>query len=198
MKRAIFLDRDGVINGMVYNSDFGLVDSPANPDEFSLLPGVTAAIKKINALGLLAIVISNQPGVAKGRFSIGLLASTTERMHQTLHNEGAHLDGVYYCLHHPKALLDEFRQECNCRKPKPGLLVQAASDWNIDLPGSFLIGDGITDIAAGQAVGATCFFVGSRKEYILEEFEKQGTFPQYFVKDLLEAVQIIGNFEDLH
>jgi D,D-heptose 1,7-bisphosphate phosphatase len=196
MKRAIFLDRDGVINSMVYNPDFGLVDSPANPGEFNLLPGVPEAVKQINETGFLAIVISNQPGIAKGKYSRVLLEATTDKMHQILGAQGARLDAVYYCLHHPDAALDEFRINCNCRKPRPGLLRQAACDWNIELSGSYLIGDGISDIVAGRSVGASSFFVGGRKEYILEEFDRQGVFPDYFVKSLFEAVQIIGEIEE--
>jgi D,D-heptose 1,7-bisphosphate phosphatase len=195
MKRAIFLDRDGVINSMVYNSEFGLVDSPANPSEFRLLPGVADAVKHINDMGYLAIVISNQPGIAKGKYSRSLLEAITDKMHQSLNIQGARLDDIYYCLHHPDAVLDEFRSNCNCRKPKPGLLKQAVCDWDIDLSRSYLIGDGITDIIAGKRVGVTSFFVGNRKEYLLEEFDRWGVIPDYFVKSLFEAVQIVRKIE---
>lgn len=193
--RAVFLDRDGVINAMVYNPEFGLVDSPANPDEFELIPDVAKAILTINQMGLLAIVISNQPGVAKGIYSLDLLNDMTEKMYLELAQFGAKLDAVYYCLHHPDAKLAEYRQVCECRKPKPGLLWQAVQDWKINLQSSYLIGDGITDIIAGRVVGVTTFFISSRKGYILDELDRQGVQPDCFVNNLTQAVEIIKNKE---
>ena len=195
MARAVFLDRDGVINSMVYNPDFGLVDSPANPNELILLPGAGKAIQQINEMGFLAIVISNQPGVAKGRFVKALLNAITEKLHKELRAEGARLDDVYYCLHHPAAIFEQYRMNCDCRKPKPGLLEQAARKWKIELSSSYFVGDGITDVATGQAVRATCLFVGSRKEYIFDEFDRQGIAPDYVVGSLLEAVGVIRKIE---
>lgn len=193
--RAVFLDRDGVINAMVYNPEFGLVDSPANPDEFELIPDVAKAILTINQMGLLAIVISNQPGVAKGIYSLDLLNEMTEKMYLELAQFGAKLDAVYYCLHHLDAKLAEYRQVCECRKPKPGLLWQAVQDWKINLQSSYLIGDGITDIIAGRVVGVTTFFISSRKGYILDELDRQGVQPDCFVNNLTQAVEIIKNKE---
>jgi D-sedoheptulose 7-phosphate isomerase len=195
-KRAVFLDRDGIINQMVYNPDYGLVDSPIKPDEFNLLPGVGKAIKQINQAGFLAIVISNQPGLAKGKCCKQLLDEITDKMHRTLQARGAKLDGVYYCLHHPEAELEEYRQDCDCRKPKPGLLIQAGSEWEIDLSTSYMIGDGIIDVEAGKAAGTTCFYVGNYKEYIHEEFSKREIEPDYIVGSLPEAVELILKLEN--
>ncbi len=153
MQRAVFLDRDGTLNAMVYNPDFGLVDSPANPLEFTLLPGACAAIRRINQAGMLAVVVSNQPGVAKGKFTPAILMQITQKMHGELQHNGAKLDAVYYCLHHPEAALDDLRLTCECRKPKPGLLLRAAQELDIDLARSFMVGDGITDIQAGRKRG---------------------------------------------
>lgn len=194
-QRAVFLDRDGTINAMVYNSDFGLVDSPANPGEFELLPGVGDAIRSINQMGLLAVVISNQPGIAKGKFVLSKLEEITRKMHQEVAEKDGILDAVYYCLHHPDAIVDQYRVTCNCRKPKPGLLVKAAQELDIDLRQSYMIGDGITDILAGQVVGATTMFVGSRKCYICDEFSKQKAQCDYIVVDLPQAVKIIQTLE---
>jgi D,D-heptose 1,7-bisphosphate phosphatase len=195
MRRAVFLDRDGVINQMVYNPDFGLVDSPIRPSELVILPGVGEAVKNINEMGFLAIVISNQPGIAKGKFGRVLLDLVTDKMHQELNSQGAKLDGVYYCLHHPDAIIEEYRVDCNCRKPKPGMLEQAAREWDIDLSTSYFVGDGITDMIAGRAVGTTSLYVGSRKEYILDEFYRKGIEPDYVVGSLLEATRVIRKTE---
>lgn len=196
MRRAIFLDRDGVINQMVYHPDFGLVDSPLMPNEFNLVDGAGEGIKHINNMGFLAIVVSNQPGIGKGKFSNALLGAITDKMHQALNDQGAKIDRVYYCLHHPDAVIAEYRRNCDCRKPKPGMLHQAARDLDLDLPGSYMVGDGITDMAAGQAVGATCIYVGSRKEYILDEFQRQGIRPDFIVGNLLQAAKVISKIEN--
>ena len=190
-RSAVFLDRDGVINEMVYNPEFGLVDSPANPKEFTLLPGVGDAVRKLNLMGVLVIVVSNQPGVAKGRYSLALHNAMTEKMHLGLDQAGAKLDAVYYCLHHPEAKLAEYRKVCECRKPKPGMLMKAAQDWNINLQISYLIGDGITDMAAGQAVRVSTLFISSYKPYILEELDKQNVHPDIIISSLADAVGIL-------
>jgi D,D-heptose 1,7-bisphosphate phosphatase len=195
MRRAVFLDRDGTINRMVYNSEFGLVDSPANPDEFDLLPRVGEAIHRINQLGFLAIVVSNQPGIAKARFSMPLLEATTSKMHLELERADARLDGVYYCLHHPQARLEEYRLVCECRKPKPGMLRQAARDLEIDLSRSYLIGDGVTDLLAGQLAGSQTIFLCSRKCYVCDEMARQQVQPNYVVANLSEAVHVIEKVE---
>lgn len=196
MSRAVFLDRDGVINAMVYHTEFGLIDSPARPDEFQILPGVGKAVRRINEMGFLAIVISNQPGIAKGKFTVELLKATRKKMVRELAEAGARLDDVYYCLHHPDAALDAYRVICDCRKPKPGLIYQAAAEWDIDLAGSYFIGDGITDVAAGREAGCKTFLVNGRKCYLCDELARQQVAPDYIGKDLPDAVDAIGRLEN--
>lgn len=189
--RAIFLDRDGVINRMVYNPEFGLVDSPQNTDQFQLLPSVPEAIRLINEMGFLAVVVSNQPGIAKGKYTPTILEAVTEKMHRQLAEGGARLDAVYYCLHHPDAVLEEYRVVCDCRKPKPGLLQKAATELGINLLASYTIGDGLTDVLAGKAVGCTTIFLGNRKCEICGMMEELGAWPGFQVPNLLEAVKLI-------
>lgn len=179
---------------MVYHSDFGLVDSPANPDELFLLPGVSQAVRQINETGWPAIVISNQPGVAKGKYSEKLLDATTQKMHRLLAKDNARLDAVYYCLHHPEAEVVEYKSTCDCRKPRPGLLLQAAQEWGISLEDSYFIGDGITDILAGQAAGTRTILIASRKPYLYEALAERNANPDYIVGSLAEAVEIITSF----
>jgi D-glycero-D-manno-heptose 1,7-bisphosphate phosphatase len=191
--RAVFLDRDGVINAMVYNADFGLVDSPANPDEFQLLPGVAAAVRDLNRMDFKVVVASNQPGIAKGKFSLALLQAMTDKMLAGLAEGGARLDAVYYCYHHPEGVAPEYRQVCDCRKPKPGLLLKAAADLEIDLSRSFFIGDGITDVLAGKAAGVeTLLLYASSPVYLVEELARQNVQPDHIVKSLAEAVAIVS------
>lgn len=191
--RAILLDRDGVINNYVYNPDFGTVDSPSRPDQFTLLPGVGEAIARINHWGFLAVVISNQPGIAKGKFNAALLDEVTNKMRGDIRAGGGRLDGIYYCLHHPQAIVPEFRVRCECRKPKPGLIQLAARDLDIDLSRSFMVGDGITDIEAGRSAGTRTVFIGQRKPYILDEFKRHDIRPDFVAPSLDQATSIFEN-----
>ena len=148
-QRAIFLDRDGTINKYV-----GFL---RNADEFELLEGVAEAVKQINASGYLAIVVTNQPVIARGEVTFEELEKIHNKMETLLGKEGAFLDAIYYCPHHPHkgypGERSELKIECDCRKPKPGMLLKAAEDFNIDLEQSWMIGDGENDIKAGLNAG---------------------------------------------
>ncbi len=190
-RRAVFLDRDGVINRMVYNPDFGTVDSPANPTEFTLLPGVGKAIASFNELGFGVIVVSNQPGIAKGKFSPALLDAMTQKMLAGVEADGGKIEAIHYCLHHPQSALAEYRVACDCRKPKPGLLTTAARELGINLEKSFMVGDGITDVLAGQAAGAQTILISSRKCYLCDAVAKHRATTDFLAADLTEAVEIL-------
>lgn len=149
-QKAIFIDRDGTLNRYV-----GFL---RDIDEFELLPGVTEAVKKINASGYLAIVVTNQPVVARGEVTFAQLREIHNKLETLLGLEGAYLDGIYVCPHHPhrgfSGEIPELKCECECRKPKPGMLLDAAKKFNIDLGQSWMIGDGKADVAAGKAAGS--------------------------------------------
>ena len=155
-QKAIFLDRDGTINKYV-----GFL---RDIDEFELIPGVAEAIKKINASGYLAIVITNQPVIARGEVTVPELQQIHNKMETLLGAEGAYLDALYYCPHHPhkgyEGEIPELKIDCDCRKPKPGMLVKAAEDFTIDLSASWMIGDGENDIKAGLAAGCKTALIG--------------------------------------
>ena len=189
---GVFVDRDGVINSYVYHAEFGTLDSPSNPDTFCLLPGAGEAIAELNRLGLKVLVVSNQPGIAKGKFTVALLDRITEKMHDDIAKCGGHLDGVYYCLHHPESVLPEYRVRCECRKPRPGMLLKATREMHIDLRRAFMIGDGISDIEAGIAAGTRTIFIGQSKPYILDAFDERGIAPDFIAPSLWEAVTQIG------
>jgi len=181
-QKAIFLDRDGVIN---YDTD--LID---NPDDFELYPGTEEAIAKINRSGRLAIVATNQSVVARNRTTIQGLGEIHKKMETRLGGAGAKLDAIYYCPHHPdKGYPGEnplYKIECHCRKPKPGMLTDAAERFNIDLKASYMIGDSERDVLAGQNAGCTTIGVrtghGQRKSKVN---------PDFFMANLAEAVQFI-------
>ena len=149
MQKAIFLDRDGTINKYV-----GFL---RKEEEFELIDGVAEAVKKINQSGYLAIVITNQPVIARGEVTFEGLQTIHNKMETLLGKEGAYVDGIYFCPHHPhKGYEDEVPElkiDCDCRKPKPGMLLKAAEDFNIDLSQSYMVGDGENDIKAGMAAG---------------------------------------------
>lgn len=156
-QKAVFLDRDGTINKYV-----GFL---RDIDEFELLDGAADAIKRINASGYLAIVVTNQPVIARGEVSFEELERIHNKMETLLGKEGAYLDAIYFCPHHPhkgyKGERPELKFDCNCRKPKPGMLLKAAQDFNIDLAQSWMIGDGENDIRAGQNAGCRTALIGN-------------------------------------
>ena len=128
-----------------------------NTDDFELIDGVAEAIKKINASGYLAIVVTNQPVIARGEVTVPQLQEIHNKMETLLGLEGAYVDAIYYCPHHPhkgyKGEIPELKIDCDCRKPKPGMLLKAARDFNIDLGQSYMVGDGENDVKAGIAAG---------------------------------------------
>ena len=148
-QKAIFLDRDGTIN--IYKGFL------TKPEDFELIPGAAEAIRQINHSGYLCIVVSNQPIIARGDCTFQELQAIHDKMETLLGKEGAFVDAIYYCPHHPDKGFEgerpEYKIECTCRKPKPGLLLQAAKDWNIDLSESYMIGDSERDIQAGKNAG---------------------------------------------
>jgi D-sedoheptulose 7-phosphate isomerase len=194
-RRAVFLDRDGVLNAYVCYPEFGTIDSPAHPDQFVLLPGAADAIAKLNAAGLLTIVVSNQPGIAKGRFNPAILDAITEKMKVLIAQEGGKLDAMYYCPHHPEGAVEAFRRQCNCRKPKSGLFEQAARDWDIDLGRSYTIGDGVVDILAGRRTGTKTIFISPRKCYVCSELSRQNAWPDWAAANLAEAAELVSKAE---
>lgn len=188
MKRAVFLDRDGVINPLVYNAQEGGLDSPYRLDQFRLLPGVGPALRSLKEMGFLTVVVSNQPGVAKGKCSPGFLEALNWRLAAELRRYGAALDAIYYCLHHPQGKVPGLRRACLCRKPRPGLLLEAAQELGIDLRSSYMVGDRKVDIEAGLAAGCTTLLVGDPPDVDGEEAPLR---PHWVVPSLREAVAII-------
>lgn len=155
-QKAIFLDRDGTINEYV-----GFL---TNIDDFRLLPGVADAIKQINESDYLAIVVTNQPVIARGEVSLTELDEIHNKMETLLGQYGAYVDDIFYCPHHPDKGFagerPEYKKECQCRKPKPGLLLQAADKYNIDLKKSWMVGDSISDMQAGENAGCKTLMIG--------------------------------------
>jgi D-glycero-D-manno-heptose 1,7-bisphosphate phosphatase len=189
MKRAIFIDRDGTLNRMVYDSTHGLLDSPRRPEQVELMHGAVAFLEGVRAQNYAVIMVTNQPGISKGTLSFADLDSVHAQLAALLAPEG--WDDLRFCPHHP-----EFGSVCECRKPKPGMILEAAAAHGIDLGQSWMVGDGLVDVQAGRAAGCKTVLVTKLKVSVLEAFfELDGAEPDFVAKDLPEALQAIsGHF----
>jgi D-glycero-D-manno-heptose 1,7-bisphosphate phosphatase len=190
--KAVFLDRDGVINELVYYPEQGIIDSPCTASQFRLLPGVGQAIKKAHEMGYRVVVVSNQPGIAKGSITEAVFDQIRVKMKDELAFEGVSLDAEYYCQHHPQARVAKYKVECNCRKPLPGLLLQAAVELGLDSASSWMVGDGITDIQAGRAAGCKTILIGRPKCETCKLMDDKDARADAVCADLMEAMATIG------
>lgn len=188
LKAAVFFDRDGVLNDLLFDEEAGILESPFSPKQFRLKRGVAQVISKINGLGLKSILVSNQPGIGMGRFSVRTLEKITAKMVRELRKSGAFFDGIYYCFHHPEKGLGKYKRNCSCRKPKAGLLFRAARDHGIDLRRSFMVGDSIFDVQAGRRAGCKTFLLAHLKCDLCDLMRRRGIKPHYLVKDLSAVV----------
>jgi len=161
-QKCVFLDRDGTINRFIKNIFI------SKPEEFELIDGAAEAVKKINSLGYLAIVITNQPVIARGEVDFQTLELIHKKMETELGKHGAYIDDLFFCPHHPdggfKGERPEYKIDCDCRKPKPGMILQAAKKYNIDLSKSYMVGDDMRDINAGINAGCMPIFLTNNED----------------------------------
>jgi D-glycero-D-manno-heptose 1,7-bisphosphate phosphatase len=182
---AVFLDRDGVLNEMVYDPCHGLLDSPRRPEQVVPMRYAGELIGALRLSGYKVIVVTNQPGIAKGTLKLSELAAVNERLKATFFPEA--WDALEFCPHHP-----DYGDECECRKPKAGMLQKAAIEHNIDLARSWMVGDGLVDVQAGRAAGCRTVLVTKLKVNIVERFfEMAGAEPHCIARNLLEALDLI-------
>jgi D-glycero-D-manno-heptose 1,7-bisphosphate phosphatase len=189
--KAIFLDRDGVINELVYYAEHGIVDAPFTPAQVKVLPGVPQALEELKKLGYKLVIVSNQPGIAKGFFSEGTFGKIKQAMHSQMNGSGKLIDGEYYCFHHPQAKVAKYLGDCQCRKPRPGSIIRAAAELDLDLKSSWMLGDGVTDIQAGSMAGCRTILIGQMKCEICSLLAESGVRPDGVAASLPEAVEII-------
>ena len=188
-KKAAFLDRDGVINEIVYNEDTELLDSPMKPSELSLIPGASDAIKRLKEAGYFVFVVTNQPAAAKGKTGLGDLFDINKRLTELI----PEIDEIFMCPHHPKG--DKRSRErnlikdCACRKPKTGLIDEACTKYAVDKANSFMAGDSFTDVKCGRAAGIKTVFIGDYKCDVCARlgYDK----PDIIAGSLAEAVDLI-------
>jgi len=185
MHRAVFLDRDGTINEEVgYLRDL---------DNLRLISGAAAAIKRFHEAGLKVVLVTNQSGVARGYFPESLVHDAHERLDQMLRKEGARIDAVYYCPHHPTAGNSRYTMVCDCRKPGTGLIDQAARDLDIDVKRSYVVGDKWSDVELGQRAGAHSILVqsGFAPDDPGNVRAEQVSDPDFIAQTILEAADWI-------
>ena len=178
---AVFLDRDGTVN-----VEENYISSP---DQLQLIPRTGTAIRELNNLGTRVFIITNQSGVARGYFSEAAVHDIHEALRALLKKEDAFVDDFFYCPHLPCAEVERYNIVCDCRKPKPGMLLQAQHQYTVDLRRSFVVGDRCIDIAAGKAVGAGTVMVSTG--YGTQEILNCRNQPDFFAHDLLDGVQYI-------
>jgi D-glycero-D-manno-heptose 1,7-bisphosphate phosphatase len=161
------------------------------PRQFRLMPDAGEAIRLLNDIGMQVIVASNQPGIAKGKMTVKNFEKIREKMKRDLNREGADIDSEYYCFHHPQVAKKKYRQNCECRKPKPGLLLRAAKELGLSLHESFMIGDSLIDVEAGKAAGCTTLLVGNAKCDLCKLMEEKNVHPDFITPNLLAAARVI-------
>lgn len=181
MKRAVFIDKDGtLISNVPYNAD---------PDKIVLERGAVEGLRMLQERGYALIVVSNQAGIAHGYFREDEMQPVIARVKQLLGEAGIALDGFYYCPHHPAGRIAQYALACTCRKPLPGMLLQAAEELDIILPESWMIGDILNDVEAGNRAGCRSILLNNGNETVWETNEYNE--PAYIANDLREAAQFI-------
>jgi D-glycero-D-manno-heptose 1,7-bisphosphate phosphatase len=181
--KAIFIDKDGtLIPDVPYNVD---------PSKIRLVDGAAIGLRKLKELGYMLIVISNQSGVAHGYFPENALRIVEHKLQLELQSEGIQFDAMYFCPHHPAGIIDAFVKDCDCRKPKPGMLFNAAKDFQIDLSQSWMIGDILNDVEAGNKAGCSTILINNGNE--TEWKISIDRLPTCVVSSIHEGLQYIAN-----
>jgi D-glycero-D-manno-heptose 1,7-bisphosphate phosphatase len=160
-RRAVFLDRDGVINRNVFNPATGAYEAPLTAEELELLPGVGRALQRLRDAGFLFFLVSNQPNHAKGKSSLAELRAIDAEMRRELAAIGVEFAAAYYCLHHPNGAVAGFSGPCACRKPLPYFLLRARREFGLDFEQSWIVGDRATDIECGRTAGVRAILIDS-------------------------------------
>jgi D-glycero-D-manno-heptose 1,7-bisphosphate phosphatase len=178
---AIFLDRDGTIN-----IDHGYVHEI---DDFQFIDGVIDACRELKNMGFALVLVTNQSGIARGKFSEDQFMRLTEWMDWSMADREVDLDGIYFCPHHPEAVIEEYRQVCDCRKPQPGMLLLAQKELNIDLAASYMVGDKIEDMQAAAAAGVGTKVLVRTGKPVTEEGEKAADWVLNSLQELPAAIK---------
>ncbi|MDR3425658.1 MAG: HAD-IIIA family hydrolase [Alphaproteobacteria bacterium] len=187
LNRAVFLDRDGVLNANVLNPATGCWESPHHPDDFRLHAGVLEALCRLQGAGYVLVVVSNQPSYAKGKTSLENIRAVAAKLEQAMTQEGIVIARYCYCLHHPRGIVPEYAIQCSCRKPSPYFLLEAARDFDLDPAESWMVGDRASDVACGLAAGVKTILV--RPDH--PDADVGAISPDFVADNLADAAEII-------
>lgn len=196
MKKALFLDRDGVLIELVYDTMLKIVRTPLNARELKTTPFAIDFLQETKELEYSNFIVSNQPDIGLGRISQQTFDMFHKKTMSLFSTPNVSINGYYYCFHHPFAAITEYKKNCDCRKPKPGLLLQAQKEHEIDLSHSWMIGDGVNDIIAGHEAGCkTMLITNSLESGYLSIIQKQlgNIHPTKIVKSLKEVISVLQN-----
>jgi D,D-heptose 1,7-bisphosphate phosphatase len=192
MNKAVFLDRDGVINEIVFHEDVEVLDSPFNIRQVRIIKGAFEAIATFNRLGYKVLLATNQPGAAKGKVSLARIDEINQHVVDLASKSGVQIDQVYCCPHHPIGTTEgdpALIKNCKCRKPGTGLLLAGIDEYKIDMNLSFMVGDSISDIQAGKAIGLKTILVGGLKCDARRLYDEKDCLPDSVFQDLNSFAQ---------
>jgi D-glycero-D-manno-heptose 1,7-bisphosphate phosphatase len=188
LRRAAFIDRDGTIDVLVPDPVTKRPEAPLHPQEVALIPGAAGALREMSAAGWLLVGVSNQPAAAKGIASLEQLAEVQARVLELLAAEHVRFDDFHLCMHHPEAVVPELAGDCECRKPAPGMLLEASRQLDIDLGASWMIGDTDSDVLAGRAAGCRTMLLEHRPS----DHKRNGqSVPDAIAPDLAAAARLL-------
>lgn len=187
MNKAIFFDRDGVVNQLVLNPSTGKYESPHSVKDLEIMPGALSALKKAGAAGYLLFIVSNQPSYAKGKVTLEEIKAIHERLHHILSDQGIRFTEYYYCYHHPDGIVPGYSGPCDCRKPGQKNMDIARSTYDIDMSRSWFVGDQDMDIECGKKAGTRTILI--RNE--LSAGKRGKSKPDFFADNIGDAIDII-------
>ena len=187
MKRAVFLDRDGVINELVFNPQTGAYESPLSENDLKISPKIFSDLKKLKAAGFLLFVVSNQPNYAKGKATMESLHRINQSLSRQMVDNGVEFSDYFYCYHHPAGVIKEYSGECLCRKPKPNFLIEAQKKYDLDMKRSWMVGDQDSDVLCGQAAGVKTVLINEPRS----KEKRENSIPDYWAVNLSAAVKAI-------
>ncbi|MBK6774172.1 MAG: HAD family hydrolase [Ignavibacteria bacterium] len=189
MNKAIFLDRDGVINELVFSKERNEYEPPHSVEDVKLIEGVTVTLKRLLENNFRLFIISNQPDFAKGKTTLENLINVSEKIRELMEEQKIIFTEYNYCYHHPDGIVKEYSGDCDCRKPKPFFILNAIKKYNLDKNSSWMTGDRDTDIQCGKNSGLKTILI----EYAGSENYRMNSNPDFKVKNLSEAADIILN-----
>jgi D-glycero-D-manno-heptose 1,7-bisphosphate phosphatase len=189
MNKAIFVDRDGVLNKLVFNRKARMYGAPLCPKDLKIFSQSHKVLKKFQELGYLLFLVSNQPDYAKGYTSLKDLKAVQARLRRYFVAKGIKFSGYFYCLHHPQAVVIKYKLNCPCRKPGPYFLLKAKHKYGLDMKGSWFIGDSDSDVFCGKRAGVNTILIEQR----YSRHKRGASKPDFFATDLKGALKIISD-----